>query len=275
MKCKYCGGDVTLNDHFCPHCGRPVDQAQRHQREMRQYETEFEETKQEAIDKISVSSGGGTAVGIRLAVIVALVAALITSAATLNPYAYNERKMKKEAAKNYDSYVAQIETYLSDRDYVALDAFANKHDLDFNDQYKPYRSIFYASGYYRNIYKGILEVAFVAKDTSNMYYAGELSKNVNTFYEELTRTYYDESEDISKVEGVHAEMEADLQILLQKYLGLTAEETASMKALSKSKRTVMIEQAIDERLVSVTGMGLQQMQTTELPQIGATLEEVE
>ena len=43
MKCKYCGGDVTLDDHFCPHCGRPVDQSQRHHQEMKQYETEFEE----------------------------------------------------------------------------------------------------------------------------------------------------------------------------------------------------------------------------------------
>ena len=61
MKCKYCGGDVTLDDHFCPHCGRPVDQSQRHHQEMKQYETEFEETRQEALEKISVSSGGGTA----------------------------------------------------------------------------------------------------------------------------------------------------------------------------------------------------------------------
>ena len=77
MKCKYCGGDVTLDDHFCPHCGRPVDQSQRHHQEMKQYETEFEETRQEALEKISVSSGGGTAVGIRLAAIIVLVIALI------------------------------------------------------------------------------------------------------------------------------------------------------------------------------------------------------
>ena len=56
MKCKYCGGDVSLDDHFCQHCGRPVDQAQRHRMEMEQYETEFEETKQEALEKI-ISDG--------------------------------------------------------------------------------------------------------------------------------------------------------------------------------------------------------------------------
>ena len=95
MKCKYCGGDVTLNDHFCPHCGRPVDQAIRHQKEMREYETEFEETKQEAINKISVSSAGGTAVGIRLAMIVALTIAFIWMLISLNSYDINERKERK------------------------------------------------------------------------------------------------------------------------------------------------------------------------------------
>ena len=41
--------------------------------EMEQYETEFEETRQEALEKISVASGGGYPVGIRLAVICAAV----------------------------------------------------------------------------------------------------------------------------------------------------------------------------------------------------------
>ena len=148
MKCKYCGGDVTLQDHFCPHCGRPVDQALRHQKEMREYETEFEETKREAINKISVSSGGGTAVGIRLAIIVALTIALIWMLINLNSYDINQRKEKRLANANYDAYVEQIEQYIADRDFVALSRFENKHNLDWNDKYKEYRDIFYAASSY-------------------------------------------------------------------------------------------------------------------------------
>ena len=147
MKCKYCGGDVTLQDHFCPHCGRPVDQAIRHQKEMREYETEFEATKREAINKISVSSGGGTAVGIRLAIIVALIAALIWMLINLNAYDINDRKEKKLANANYDAYVEQIEQYIADTEFMALSRFADKHRLDMNDKYKQYRDIFYASSF--------------------------------------------------------------------------------------------------------------------------------
>ena len=104
MKCKYCGGDVTLDDHFCPHCGRPVDQSQRHHQEMKQYETEFEETRQEALEKISVSSGGGTAVGIRLAAIIVLVIAIVTAFIRLDPYYAAQRRAAKDVSKHFAEY---------------------------------------------------------------------------------------------------------------------------------------------------------------------------
>ena len=268
MKCKYCGGDVTLQDHFCPHCGRPVDQALRHQKEMREYETEFEETKREAIDKISVSSGGGTAVGIRLAIIVALIAALIWMLINLNAYDINERKEKKLANANYDAYVEQIEQYIADTEFMALSRFADKHRLDMNDKYKQYRDIFYAAGDYEYVYLGILETAYLANDTRNLYYAENLSENVNRFYEYILteRSAYSDA-DPEKTSAAFKEMEQDIAVLLQKYLHLTKEDTDSLRELSKSRRKVLIEQALDARIVSVTGVGLSEMNAVELPQL--------
>ena len=268
MKCKYCGGDVTLQDHFCPHCGRPVDQALRHQREMREYETEFEETKQEAIDKISVSSAGSTAVGIRLAMIVALTIAFIWMLVSLNPYDINERKEKKLANANYDAYVEQIEQYIADTEFMALSRFADKHRLDMNDKYKQYRDIFYAAGDYEYVYLGILETAYLANDTRNLYYAENLSENVNRFYEYILteRSAYSDA-DPEKTSAAFKEMEQDIAVLLQKYLHLTKEDTDSLRELSKSRRKVLIEQALDARIVSVTGVGLSEMNAVELPQL--------
>ena len=268
MKCKYCGGDVTLQDHFCPHCGRPVDQALRHQKEMREYETEFEATKQEAINKISVSSGGGTAVGIRLAIIVALIAALIWMLINLNAYDINERKEKKLANANYDAYVEQIEQYIADTEFMALSRFADKHRLDMNDKYKQYRDIFYAAGDYEYVYLGILETAYLANDTRNLYYAENLSENVNRFYEYILteRSAYSDA-DPEKTSAAFKEMEQDIAVLLQKYLHLTKEDTDSLRELSKSRRKVLIEQALDARIVSVTGVGLSEMNAVELPQL--------
>ena len=268
MKCKYCGGDVTLQDHFCPHCGRPVDQALRHQKEMREYETEFEETKREAIDKISISSGGGTAVGIRLAIIVALTIALIWMLINLNSYDINQRKEKKLANANYDAYVEQIEQYIADRDFVALSRFEDKHNLDWNDKYKEYRDIFYAASSYEYIYRGILETAFLLKDARNLYYAENLSENVNRFYEQILsdRSTYSDA-DPEKTEAAYNEMEQDMLTLLQKYLHISKEDADSMRELSKSRRKVLIEQALDARIVGITGVGLSEMKAAELPEL--------
>jgi hypothetical protein len=274
MKCKYCGGDVTLQDHFCPHCGRPVDQALRHQREMREYETEFEETKQEAIDKISVSSAGSTAVGIRLAMIVALTIAFIWMLVSLNPYDINERREKRLANTNYDAYVEQIEQYIADRDFMALSRFEDRHNLDYNDKYRAYRDIFYAVDYYDYAYRGIIETAYLAKDTRNLYYAENLSENVNRFYEYILtdRSTYSDI-DPEKTKAVYNDLEQDLAVLLQKYLHLSKEDTDSLRGLSKSRRKVLIEQALDARVVGITGVGLSEMNAVELPKLQPAQEE--
>ena len=268
MKCKYCGGDVTLNDHFCPNCGRPVDQAQRHQKEMREYEKEFEETKQQAMNKLAANSGGGTAVGIRLAIIAALVFLLFWMVINLDSYNMNQKREKKAAAKNYEAYVEQIDQYLADRDYTQLAVFANKHELDMNDKYEDYRYIFYAASDYKNIFEGLLETAYIGKDTRNLYYAERLSDHINRFYENiLSDSYTRFPENSEKTEAAYSEMEADLAVLLQKYLHLTKEETDSLRELTKSRRTVLIEQALDQKIVSVTGVGLSEMNKVELPEV--------
>ena len=248
MKCKYCGGDVSLDDHFCPHCGRPVEQSQRHQLEMEQYETEFEETKQEALEKVSGSSGGGTAVGIRLAAIAVLIIATFAAAILLDPYNAAQRRAARDVRKHLSEYTQQVETYLENRDYMALNTFVNVHDLYDADQFREYSEIFQTVSNYTRIYQGLQELAFENEDTSSLYNVKSLSRNYNSFYEVLNGKHYSWTEDIEKTETVCAQMEEDLAVLVQRYLGLTKEEADSLRELSDSRRTVMLEEAIDRKL---------------------------
>jgi hypothetical protein len=57
-------------------------------------------------------------------------------------------------------------------------------------------------------------------------------------------------------------MEADLAVLVQKYLGLTKEETDSLRNLSDSKRVVLLESAIDEKLTQKAGISLSEIEDT-------------
>lgn len=263
MKCKYCGGDVTLDDHFCPHCGRPVDQSQRHHQEMKQYETEFEETRQEALEKISVSSGGGTAVGIRLAAIIVLVIAIVTAFIRLDPYYAAERKAARDVKKHFAEYTQEVDTLLENRDYLALSSFIKVHDLNSNDQFREYSEIFDSVYAYTRIYQGLQQLAFSDEDSiQSMYYLQTLSRSYNDFYEIMNDSHYSWTEDIEKTEAAAADMEADLAVLVQKYLGLTKEETDSLKGLSDSRRTILLESAIDEKLTQKAGISLSEIKDT-------------
>ena len=51
MKCKNCGGEIRLEEMYCPYCGSPNIEAQQHARDMAHYQSEFEQTKEEVIDK--------------------------------------------------------------------------------------------------------------------------------------------------------------------------------------------------------------------------------
>ena len=61
-------------------------------------------------------------------------------------------------------------------------------------------------------------------------------------------------------------MEEELGVLLRRYLKLSDGEAASLKELSKSRRTVLIEQALDKVIMERTGTGLNGFHGAELPQ---------
>ena len=50
MKCKYCGGNLTLEQAYCPHCGRPNEEAAQHVKDMEHYKSNFEDTKSVTYD---------------------------------------------------------------------------------------------------------------------------------------------------------------------------------------------------------------------------------
>ena len=50
MKCKYCGGNLTLEQAYCPHCGRPNEEAAQHVKDMEHYKSNFEDTKSDVYE---------------------------------------------------------------------------------------------------------------------------------------------------------------------------------------------------------------------------------
>ena len=109
---------------------------------------------------------------------------------------------------------------------AAFSAFCRIHELDYNDDFKEYRGIVNAVSHYHYIYRGLQELAFATdKNLSSGYYLNEISKHINSFYEDTGNDYYSRTaEDPERVQTVIDEVEADFKVLLVRYLGLTNED---------------------------------------------------
>lgn len=44
-KCPFCGGELTINGDFCPHCGSDKTQFEEHRAKMKSFEKDFKKTK--------------------------------------------------------------------------------------------------------------------------------------------------------------------------------------------------------------------------------------
>lgn len=252
MKCQYCGGDVALDDRFCPHCGREADQSIRHQQEMEHYASEFEKTRKEALQQTQRgdSSGITAAIGIRLAILAGLFIAMIVLIVRLDPYSLNERKLKREVASNKEYYKGQVETLLEERDYAKLYALNQRYHLGYEDGFKEYRYILNAvDSYYRSC-QGMMELVYLPDGESRVpYHTETLAKYVTQFYTDISPDQYEQyAEDPERTAQVAGQMEEEMQKMLRSYLGISKEDAASFGSLSRSRQTVLIENALDEKL---------------------------
>ena len=68
MKCPYCGGNLSLEDETCPHCGRLNEQALQHVKGMKHYKGEFEHTKKH----VYIATNRYTKVVVRVVIIALL-----------------------------------------------------------------------------------------------------------------------------------------------------------------------------------------------------------
>ena len=109
MKCENCGGNLSLEDLACPHCGTINRQAQQHARDMRKYHGEFQDT-QKAVYAVTKRYAGITTrvVIIAILLIITVIFAIVAS----ESYSIKRNILQKRAERNFEEYSAQMEQYL-------------------------------------------------------------------------------------------------------------------------------------------------------------------
>lgn len=243
MKCQYCNTNLSLEDAFCPGCGRPNEQAQKHVEDMDRYKKEFESTREDVLKHTKKY----TAATVRIVIaVILLVLGFIMLLLAANSYSFFRNATKKEAAKHYDEYSQELLSYLDCGDYQNFLSFMENKVMSTYDT--PYEGSFSYLQTMANNYCRQQDILFRLIGARENSYSGDFDnfcESINTVYsycenEEERYTKYNSNPEIFLKYSV--KMKEDMEKELIVFFGLTQEEAASLGGMSKAKRTVFLEE---------------------------------
>ena len=120
MKCKNCGGEIRLEDLYCPYCGSPNEESIKHARDMQHYQNEFRQTKEDVIDRADRQSRSAVRIAVTAFLLLAIGVNIFLQA---NSYSIHRMWEEMQAKGNEDQYRQRIESFLEEEDYVGLSAY--------------------------------------------------------------------------------------------------------------------------------------------------------
>ena len=235
MKCPHCGGEVTLEQRFCPYCGKPNEQARRHVEDMKRFQASYEATEAELRQKTTRFTGTMVRIVV-LAVLVVMI--IVTFLIGSNYYSIKYDRQQAEANKKFAEYSQLMDTYLADRNYLELAEFTDaKHIRAYDTAYEGYGELLWAASSYAQAYRYLMDI--VACDRLSGSHVEYLSSTLVSFYRYGDDHYWEDKEK-GRYEQ-YLEMQAELEDLLGYYLGLTDDQVAGLHKLSESRLGVLIE----------------------------------
>ncbi len=251
MKCKNCGGEVRLEDLHCPYCGSPNEEAMRHARDMQHYRKEFQQTKEDVIERAGRQSRTAVRIAVTAFLLLAIGANIFIQA---NSYSIHRIWQDMQSKGNEDLYRQKIESFLAEEDYTGLSAYCSSIDLyTFRDLYDEYYPVTRVANTYRYTCDQIMRVINHGKYSRPEMYMRYAAQYIQEFYESLdpdNYSYYDswQNPEIQKqIENIAEDMEA----VFIAYLSMTPEEAKSMRTISQGNRTILVERGFEKYMQEV------------------------
>ena len=246
MKCKYCGGEIRLEDMVCPFCGRPNEEAAQHASDMQRYQYEFQRTKQSVEEKAGRSAAKTAKVAV-IAVLLMLIGVNIFLQMQSSSIVWDLER--KAAAKKAPGYAPDLAAYLDEGDYIGFVSFIYAKHIDcYNGPFEKYYPLYRISSQFKYAVEQIERLLYRKQYGGNSSAVKYLAEYINSFYEALDPSDYEYYEGYDTEETArHIEaMKDDMAALLETYVGLTKEEAESMDTLTAGGRTVLIERGAAE-----------------------------
>ncbi len=250
MKCEYCNGNLSLEDEYCPHCGKPNKHARKHIDDMRRFQGEFEDTKRYVRDKTI----GYTEITVRVVILsILIVLILVFFAVGANAWEINREIKKKSAEKKFEEYSLVLDGYLEDGDYLEFNTFCETKGLyTYDSVYREkYGEIINACFRYADAYKALFDFAGFDEDDSVSYVTEMTGDALDFFYKYYLNEnlfYTDREEEPEQYRRALDGMERNIELILSVYCGFTQEEAAAFPEMSKARRNILLEEKLEAKL---------------------------
>lgn len=245
MKCEYCGGNMSLEDERCPHCGQLNKHAQQHIKDMKHYKGEFEQTREGVYE----STRKYTQATVRMIIIAVLVIVIVILGVVYsNVWSFGRMIAQSDAKRNYKEYSANLDKYMEEEDFWALARFQTEHAVGNLDLYKDYYPIMRAAGNYCDVCDYIMRIATPPKYDDRQQNITYLNENLDYFYIACDLERYSYIDNIDREENIMAIncMKQNIRNLLKTYCNFTEEDVTQFESLSKAKRGALLEERLEE-----------------------------
>ena len=245
MKCKYCGGEVGLEEAVCPYCGKPNEQAVHHHREMARFRRRYAETEAAVVGKAEKYA---RIVPRTLLILLLLIVTVVASAVSENTYGFPEENRRRKAERNPEPIMETLDTCLENRDYIAFSSWLTYHGIRcYNGPFEAYYDLQWTAEYYKDFVLATERVFlhgeqgnWETQDTSRELL--RLCQNLESFLETEERALR-----TAETEG-HREalenMRSEVTEIMQVFFGLDGAEFEHFLTLSETRKTAYLEEVL-------------------------------
>ena len=245
MKCKYCGGEIGLEEHFCSYCGRPNDQAVQHSQDMARYHRRYAATEAAVVGKTKQFNQ----IILRVVLILLmLIAAIVMAVVTENSYSVPENTRRRQAERNPERTISAMDAYLENRDYIGFASYVSYNGLRlYGSDFDAYSTLYWCAGYYKD-YVLRMERLFLHEGredwlknsaTSDIRW---LCQSLESFLDEYERAQ--QREESALYLSYMDDMRQTMMSMLHVYLGIDGEELEEFLAMSENRKAAVIEEVL-------------------------------
>lgn len=245
MKCRYCNGEIGLEQKFCPYCGRPNEESQRHSRDMERFSSRYSETEATVISK---ADRYARAVPRAILIILLLIASVVMYFVSENTYQIPENTRRRAAEKDPAAMCAVLDGYLEEGDYIAFASCFSFNGLrTYNSPFENYSDIYWCADNYKTFVLDVEKLYLHGNRENWLKYSASddiryLCQTLESFIETYERGKRD-AEDPQHIVYLD-DMRDNIMDMLHVYFGIDESEAESFLAMTDNRKASYMEEVL-------------------------------